>query len=557
MSAKPARDRFAAALLLTAFLALAILLGACTFPSEGCRPEELVAPTNLSPAGDVVVGSLSPTLTWSYDGDCEPESFRVSLSSDLEAPIIRTTGEVGGDTTYWVPPTPLRPAMGYGWRVWAVSGSAEGPRGGGTLGGGQFRTGPVCESSNPTDYAAPGLMSPANGEAVELAYLVLGDGTRVPSVAFHFVWDDPTSCLPSEGYHVQVATSRDFAADASIDEFDTTHQRAMFFFAPGEEWEECSAYYWRVTTVLPGSTDGPTSATWSFVTPNASGGACMEVLPAVAEVARPAAGSSAIAGHVWHDLCAVPYASTDIAPPGCIFLPDGGLEANGILDPGEGGIGGVTVHLGSGPCPVVDGQTDMTDASGYYSFSLLSAGTYCVSIDAADDDNIAVLIPGSWTSPYRWYGPGPIEIELSLGEADIQRFNDFGFDYQFLPAPEPPTPTSAPPMATFLTNANCRRGPGTVYDVVTSLQQGQSVPIDGRNTQATWWRALPQGLLTGCWVSASTVEVMGDVSAVPLIAAGPTPTPEQGCWVQACGQCPLVCTLPCPPNATPGGACTP
>jgi hypothetical protein len=516
-----------------------------------------VAPTNLSPAGDVVVGSLSPTLTWSYDGGCEPESFRISLSSDLEGPGAGTTAEVGGDTTYWVPPAPLEPAMTYGWTVWAVSGSAEGPRGGGIMGGGEFRTGPVCDSSDPADYDAPTLVSPANGTAVPLAYITFSDGTREPTVSFHLVWEDPTSCLPSAGYRVTVATSRDFTPDATIEDFATTNQRTLFFFAPGEEWEECSAYYWRVTTVLPGSTDGPTSATWSFVTPNASGGACMEVLPAVAEVARPAAGSSAIAGHVWHDLCAVPYASTDIAPPGCIFLPDGGLEANGILDPGEGGIGGVTVHLGSGPCPVVDGQTDMTDASGYYSFSLLSAGTYCVSIDAADDDNIAVLIPGSWTSPYRWYGPGPIEVELSLGEADIQRFNDFGFDYQFLPAPEPPTPTSAPPMATFLTNANCRRGPGTVYDVVTSLQQGQSVPIDGRNTQATWWRALPQGLLTGCWVSASTVEVMGDVSAVPLIAAGPTPTPEQGCWVQACGQCPLVCTLPCPPNATPGGACTP
>jgi CSLREA domain-containing protein len=134
------------------------------------------------------------------------------------------------------------------------------------------------------------------------------------------------------------------------------------------------------------------------------------------------------------------------------------------------------------------------------------------------------------------------------------------------PVPEPteiptptytPTPTSAPPMATFLTNANCRRDQGTVYDVVTSIRQGQTVPIDGRNAQGTWWRVLPDGLLTGCWVSASTVEVMGDMSAVPLIAAGPTPTPEQACWVQACGQCPLVCTLPCPPNAIPGGACTP
>jgi CSLREA domain-containing protein len=133
------------------------------------------------------------------------------------------------------------------------------------------------------------------------------------------------------------------------------------------------------------------------------------------------------------------------------------------------------------------------------------------------------------------------------------------------PTAQPPTPTatatptstSAPPTARLLLNANCRRDQGTVYDVVTSILQGQTVPIDGRNAEGTWWRVLPEGLLTGCWVSGSTVEVMGDVSGVPLIAAGPTPTPVQGCWVQACQQCALVCTLPCPPNAIPGGACTP
>jgi hypothetical protein len=332
----------------------------------------------------------------------------------------------------------------------------------------------------------------------------------------------------------------------------------MFFFAPGEEWEECSAYYWRVTTILPGSTDGPTSDTWSFITPNASGGACMEVLPAVVEVAPRATGHSAIAGHVWHDECAVPYASTDVAPSGCIFMPDGGLEANGLLDPGEGGIEGVTVRLGVGSCPAETSWTDTTDASGYYSFENLSAGTYCVSIDPLADGNVSVFIPGSWTVPER--GCEPAQYDISLGDDDIQRMNDFGWDYQFLPAPEAPTPTpttSAPPIARLLQNANCRRGPGTVYDVVTSILLGQTVPIDGRNAQSTWWRVLPQGLLSGCWVAGSTLEVLGDVSGVPVIAAGPTPTPEQGCWVQNCQQCPLVCTLPCPPNATPGGACTP
>jgi hypothetical protein len=239
-------------------------------------------------------------------------------------------------------------------------------------------------------------------------------------------------------------------------------------------------------------------------------------------------------------------------------MPDGGMEANGVLDPGEVGIAGVTVRLGAGPCPAEGGWTDTTDANGYYTFSLLSAGTYCVSIDAMDDDNITVLIPGSWTSPYRWYGPGPIEIELSLGEADIQRFNDFGWDHQFLPAP-PPESAPVTLMGTTLQNANCRSGPGSMYDVLTSVLRGVELPIVGRNQEGTWLAVQAPGLVAHCWVWDESLQVTGDLSQSPILSAPPPPTgtPVQGCWVQACQQCPLVCTLPCPANAIPGGACTP
>ena len=558
MSTRCARDQFAAALRLAAFLALAMLLGACTFPSEGCRPEELVAPTNLSPGDDIVVDGLSPYLTWNYDGPCTPDAFRIELSSSLDWPA-GMTAEVEGTTTWWVPPAPLRAAMSYGWTVTPLSGSTDGPDAGES-----FRTGPLCTGDDPDDYAAPILVSPPDGTAVELTYITFSDGTRVPSVSFHMVWDNPGSCLPSEGYHVEVSPSPSFRPEALIDDFHSTGQRMLFFFAPGEEWEECAPYYWRVSPYLPGFTDGPISETWSFITPSASGGICPPDVvsrpPGLEPVVTvpPAAGSSAIAGHVWHDVCAVPYASTDIAPPGCILMPDGGMEANGVLDPGEVGISGVTVRLGAGPCPAGDGWTDTTDVSGYYSFSLLSAGTYCVSIDAMDDDNITVLIPGSWTSPYRWYGPGPIEIELPLGEADIQRFNDFGWDHQFLPEP---LPESAPVtlMGTTLQNANCRSGPGSLYDVLTSVLRGVELPIVGRNQEGTWLAVQAPGLVAHCWVWDESLQVTGDLSQSPILSAPPLPTgtPVQGCWVQGCQQCPLVCTVPCPANAIPGGACTP
>src|SRR3972149_10026736 len=118
--------------LLAAVSALALALAACTFPSEGCREEELVAPTNVHPTDDSVIEALSPTLTWSYEGDCEPESFRIQLSSSRDFPE-GLTAEVGGDTTWWVPPTALEPGMSYSWNVRPIAGSAEGPAARGSL----------------------------------------------------------------------------------------------------------------------------------------------------------------------------------------------------------------------------------------------------------------------------------------------------------------------------------------------------------------------------------------------------------------------------------------
>ncbi|OGO10518.1 MAG: hypothetical protein A2Y93_13555 [Chloroflexi bacterium RBG_13_68_17] len=129
------------------------------------------------------------------------------------------------------------------------------------------------------------------------------------------------------------------------------------------------------------------------------------------------------------------------------------------------------------------------------------------------------------------------------------------------PTPTPtatPTPTLATPMVIAHENAFCRYGPSQVYEAAAMLNQGQSAPIQGRSNDDNWWFVLPPGERYGCWVWAGAVDATGDFSGVPRRQAPPTPTSTPyGCWVQPCGQCPLVCTLPCPPNAVPGGACTP
>jgi len=212
----------------------------------------------------------------------------------------------------------------------------------------------------------------------------------------------------------------------------------------------------------------------------------------------------------------------------------------------------VTVRLGAGACPGTGGWSYTTDVNGMYTFHDLVAGTYCLEIDAADDGNDSVLIPGNWTVPYRWYGPGPISAEVTLGsDDDISRLNDFAWDYQFLPSPSGAMP-SGTPSARILTDARCRLGPGFDYPVLTYLSQGLSFPITGRLEQGGWWQLRAADIRVPCWIGEDVVEPYGDLTSVPIAIppAAPTVTPTeeppaQGCY---CRQPDQSCTytVPCP-----------
>jgi protocatechuate 3,4-dioxygenase beta subunit len=159
-------------------------------------------------------------------------------------------------------------------------------------------------------------------------------------------------------------------------------------------------------------------------------------LLAACDFPTPASGAS-ISGDVFHDLCAVPYASIppgDPLPEGCIDTgPVTGLQADGVYDPGEPGIENVTLRLGSGACPSTGLATATTDVNGNYSFGGLSAGTYCVSVDALSDGNDVFLIPGGWTYPVRDADPQEVTVTLTASQQETDV--DFGWDHQFLPPP--------------------------------------------------------------------------------------------------------------------------
>jgi len=123
------------------------------------------------------------------------------------------------------------------------------------------------------------------------------------------------------------------------------------------------------------------------------------------------------------------------------------------------------------------------------------------------------------------------------------------------------TPTPPAPMASFLQNSHCRKGPGTDYGIVTSLFQGATALIEGRNQDSSWWWIRLPESRGHCWVWSGLVETSGNLSGLPLIAAPPLPEPSptvvQGCWVYVPNSQKNVCTVPCPANAKPGGVCTP
>jgi len=85
------------------------------------------------------------------------------------------------------------------------------------------------------------------------------------------------------------------------------------------------------------------------------------------------------------------------------------------------------------------------------------------------------------------------------------------------------TPESTKPEGTAEVNLNCRRGPGTVYETVWYLSQGQTVPLVGRSQDSTWLVVERSDGLGQCWVSAGYLTINVAVGSLTTIAAPPLP----------------------------------
>ncbi len=65
--------------------------------------------------------------------------------------------------------------------------------------------------------------------------------------------------------------------------------------------------------------------------------------------------------------------------------------------------------------------------------------------------------------------------------------------------------------------AFCRYGPGKAYLYSHELKEGDVAEIHGRNYGSSWLWIQPVNLDRHCWVSASVVEVIGDVNTVNIV----------------------------------------
>lgn len=142
--------------------------------------------------------------------------------------------------------------------------------------------------------------------------------------------------------------------------------------------------------------------------------------------------------------------------------------------------------------------------------------------DGETSTNVTITRLGTFGAPQpvaRYLGSVQIDIDDSDSGTGV-----------ISPGPALPTiapPATATPDGVFLTVTrqiqNVRTGPGLVYDVLGQLREGDQVRVVGANVDFTWYAIEFRGQTA--WLSPGEVDIFGDRSSIPLLAAPPTPTP--------------------------------
>lgn len=120
-----------------------------------------------------------------------------------------------------------------------------------------------------------------------------------------------------------------------------------------------------------------------------------------------------------------------------------------------------------------------------------------------------------------------------------------------------PASTAAPsaPTASVTQTTNCRTGPSASYDIVTTLNVGQSAVIVGKDTADNYWIVNNPNENGTCWLWGQDATVTGNTDGLPQMSppavptAKPTKTPKPTSTASV--------SLPAGPNApTASMGCT-
>jgi len=88
-----------------------------------------------------------------------------------------------------------------------------------------------------------------------------------------------------------------------------------------------------------------------------------------------------------------------------------------------------------------------------------------------------------------------------------------------------PTPTSTlgVPMVSVSTTTNCRTGPGTDYDIVSSLGPGQMAEVVGKYSGGNYWVIKTPGGGGNCWLWGQYATITGNTDKLPEMIPPPAP----------------------------------
>jgi uncharacterized protein YgiM (DUF1202 family) len=128
-------------------------------------------------------------------------------------------------------------------------------------------------------------------------------------------------------------------------------------------------------------------------------------------------------------------------------------------------------------------------------------------------DNVAVVQLNAYGAP----------IVLARFAGDVRLLVDQPVSP--LNTPVPTTTATPEGVVVTITRAvqNVRTGPGTIYEVLGQLRQGEQARVIGANIDFSWVVIEFRGQQG--WLSRSILDVFGDLNTVPVIAPPSTPTP--------------------------------